>query len=254
MSEGTATVLASTLEIILTHLTVFCFLNGSANSSRVTWFFKELDLTVTTLHMSTVSQNHNLRIQFRSISGDGIRLPTKSHGVGIWAWNGVVRTLRNAHGPRSRSRKVNYRLNSTEQRKKHTNYNKGNQGLLPEPISNCVTRGLVNWFIVRHWDEIIQTQSNSQEEQRLHGVRVFLERTMQNLKEYVQEYTVELVFNFSEVGIWAEQIVNQGKLLSRRPCVARQDIMGYLGMWNTFCDNLFLYCWKISSLSYHHIP
>jgi hypothetical protein len=39
-----------------------------------------------------------------------------------------------------------------------------------------------------------------QEEQRLQVPGMFLERTMQNFNEYVQDRTGELVFNLDEVG------------------------------------------------------
>jgi hypothetical protein len=42
-------------------------------------------------------------------------------------------------------------------------------------------------------------KSVPQEEQRLHVPETFLHRTIQNLKEYVQGHTTELVFNLDEV-------------------------------------------------------
>jgi hypothetical protein len=63
------------------------------------------------------------------------------------------------------------------------------------------TRGWVNSFVVRHSDEVIETMSAPQEEQRSQVPRAFLERTIQDLHEYVQGCGAELVFNLDEVGI-----------------------------------------------------
>jgi hypothetical protein len=59
----------------------------------------------------------------------------------------------------------------------------------------------VNSFILCHPDEIIQTKSVLQEQQRLQVPRVFPERTVQNLNEHIQGCVVELVFNLDEVSI-----------------------------------------------------
>jgi hypothetical protein len=62
-------------------------------------------------------------------------------------------------------------------------------------------RGLVNPFVLRHSDGLIQTKTGSQEGQRSQVPGAFLERTIQDLHEYVQGCVAELVFNFSEDGI-----------------------------------------------------
>jgi hypothetical protein len=83
-------------------------------------------------------------------------------------------------------------------------------------FQTSITRGWGNSLVLRHLDEIIQTTRSPQEEQRLHGPRVLLERTVYNLNEYVQGCPVELVFNLDEVGIseWedrkARKVVLQG--------------------------------------------
>jgi hypothetical protein len=59
----------------------------------------------------------------------------------------------------------------------------------------------VNSFVLRNSDDIITTTSVLQEEQRLQAPRVFLDRTVQNLKENVQGCIAELVFSLDEVGI-----------------------------------------------------
>jgi hypothetical protein len=63
------------------------------------------------------------------------------------------------------------------------------------------TRGLVNSFVLRHSDEIIQTESGAQEGQRSQVPGMFLQRMTQNLHEYVRGRVAELVFNLDEVGI-----------------------------------------------------
>jgi hypothetical protein len=64
-----------------------------------------------------------------------------------------------------------------------------------------ITRGWVHSFILHDPDQIIEAKSPPKEEQRLQVPRVFLERTVQNLNEYVQGGTAELVFNLDEIGI-----------------------------------------------------
>jgi hypothetical protein len=59
----------------------------------------------------------------------------------------------------------------------------------------------VNSFVLRHSDEIFKTKSTPQEQQRLQVPRMLLERTVWNLKEDIQRYVCELVFNLDEVGI-----------------------------------------------------
>jgi hypothetical protein len=48
------------------------------------------------------------------------------------------------------------------------------------------TRRLVNSFVLRHLDDVIQTQSAPQEEQRLQVPRVFLKRTVKDLHDHIQ--------------------------------------------------------------------
>jgi hypothetical protein len=50
-------------------------------------------------------------------------------------------------------------------------------------------------------DEIIQIKSVAQEEQHLQVSQAFLYRTVQNLNEYVQKCTTELILNLDEVDI-----------------------------------------------------
>jgi hypothetical protein len=64
-----------------------------------------------------------------------------------------------------------------------------------------ITRGWVHLLVLRDPGEIIQAESSPQEEDRLQVSRVFLERTVQNLNEYVQGCIVERVFNLDELGI-----------------------------------------------------
>jgi hypothetical protein len=64
-----------------------------------------------------------------------------------------------------------------------------------------ITRGWVNSFVLRHFDDLIQTTSTQQEKQRLPIRRAFLERTVRNLNKHVQGCVSELVFNLDKVGI-----------------------------------------------------
>jgi hypothetical protein len=59
----------------------------------------------------------------------------------------------------------------------------------------------MNSFVLHHSDQIFNTKSTPQEQQRLQVSRMFLERTVQALKEHIQGYVAELVFNLDEVGI-----------------------------------------------------
>jgi hypothetical protein len=79
-----------------------------------------------------------------------------------------------------------------------------------------ITRGRGNLFIVRRPDPIIYTKSVPQEEQLLQVPQAFLERTVQDLKEYIQGCTTELVFNLDVVGIsdWQDRI---SRLSTHRP-------------------------------------
>jgi hypothetical protein len=59
----------------------------------------------------------------------------------------------------------------------------------------------VNSSILRHPDEIMQTTSVPEKQQRLQIPRMFPERTVHDLKEHIQGCVVEPVFNLDEVGI-----------------------------------------------------
>jgi hypothetical protein len=59
----------------------------------------------------------------------------------------------------------------------------------------------VNSFVLRHSDQIFKTKITPQEQQRFQVSRMFLERTVQDLKEHVRGCVAELVFNSKEVGI-----------------------------------------------------
>jgi transposase len=48
-----------------------------------------------------------------------------------------------------------------------------------------IARGWVNSFVLRHSDQIFKTKSTHQEQQRLQVPRMFLERTVQDLKEHI---------------------------------------------------------------------
>jgi hypothetical protein len=64
-----------------------------------------------------------------------------------------------------------------------------------------ITRGSVTVFVLRHSDQIFKTKSAREELQPLQGPKRFPERSVEKLKEHVQVYVAELVFNLEEVGI-----------------------------------------------------
>jgi hypothetical protein len=92
------------------------------------------------------------------------------------------------------------------------------------------TRGWVYSFVLRHSDDVIQTESVPQEEQRLQVANAFVERTIQDLHDYLQGCVVELVFNLDEVGIsdWEEHKTK--RVLVPAANLIRRYIMGYLGI------------------------
>jgi hypothetical protein len=62
-------------------------------------------------------------------------------------------------------------------------------------------RGMVNSFMLRHSDKVIQAISGAQEGQRSQVPGAFLERRIQDLHDYVQGRVAELVFHLDEIGI-----------------------------------------------------
>jgi hypothetical protein len=54
---------------------------------------------------------------------------------------------------------------------------------------------------LRHWDELTETKSISQEDTRLEVSRVFLNETICYLREHVQWMKAELIFNLDQVGV-----------------------------------------------------
>jgi hypothetical protein len=88
-----------------------------------------------------------------------------------------------------------------------------------------------------------------QEEQGLQVPRMFLKRTMQNLSEYVQGWTPELVFNLDEIDIsdWedrkARKVVGPGTMRGQTRHATSPNISkgeAYLG------DCLCLRSWRIA--------
>jgi hypothetical protein len=63
------------------------------------------------------------------------------------------------------------------------------------------TRGRVNSFLLPHSHEVLQTKSVAQEGQRSEVPRVFLERIIQDLYEYIHGCVAELMFILDVVGI-----------------------------------------------------
>jgi hypothetical protein len=67
--------------------------------------------------------------------------------------------------------------------------------------SHSVRRGLIDSFILRHRDDLMETKSICQEDSRLEVLPVFLDEIISYSQEYVQGLKAELVFNLDEVGM-----------------------------------------------------
>jgi hypothetical protein len=76
----------------------------------------------------------------------------------------------------------------------------------------------------------IHKENSRQEEQRLQVPRAFLERTVQNLNEYVHACTAEPVFNLNELGIsdWEERKAEKIVVSLWRPWPTKRYIIEYL--------------------------
>jgi hypothetical protein len=83
-----------------------------------------------------------------------------------------------------------------------------NEHLSRTDILHCVcgkynpalTKGWVNYFFLRHRDALCRITSRPQELPCLQVPRVFLERTIDNIKQYMHGQVFELVFNLDEIG------------------------------------------------------
>jgi hypothetical protein len=64
-----------------------------------------------------------------------------------------------------------------------------------------IIRGWVNLFVLGYLEKIIRRETVPQDEQRLQVPQASLHIAVQNLKEYVQRWTTELVFNLDEAPI-----------------------------------------------------
>jgi hypothetical protein len=67
--------------------------------------------------------------------------------------------------------------------------------------SHFVSRRWVDYFILRHREDLLETKSTPQEDARLEMPRTFLNETICCLREHVQGMKTELVFNLDEVGM-----------------------------------------------------
>jgi hypothetical protein len=65
--------------------------------------------------------------------------------------------------------------------------------------SVAISRGWVDWFILRHRNELPETKSGPHEDATLEVPRVFLNETVRCLGEYGQGMKAELVLNLNEV-------------------------------------------------------
>ena len=65
----------------------------------------------------------------------------------------------------------------------------------------CLTFGWVNCFLCRHKEKLQKCRSYPQEDLRMMIPRQYLEKHIQNLKDFVQGICSELLFNLDEVGL-----------------------------------------------------
>jgi hypothetical protein len=65
----------------------------------------------------------------------------------------------------------------------------------------AITKGSVDSFLSWHADEIFETKSSPQENQRLEVLRAFLEAGIEDIKTHIQNACAELVFNLDEIGM-----------------------------------------------------
>jgi hypothetical protein len=112
-----------------------------------------------------------------------------------------------------------------------------------------IAGGWVNSFVLHYSDEIIQTTHSPQEEQRLQVPRLFLERTVQNLNEYIQGCTAELVFNLDEVGIsdWEDRKARKAVIPVTMRGQTRHDRSRSISKGETHLDDCLCFrCWRIA--------
>jgi hypothetical protein len=88
----------------------------------------------------------------------------------------------------------------------------------------------VNSFVLRHSDAAIQTKSGAQEWQRSQVPGAFLDRTIQDVHEYVQGCVAELVFHLDEVGISDWEGRKTKRVIAIAAMFAQIIIMEYLEM------------------------
>jgi hypothetical protein len=67
--------------------------------------------------------------------------------------------------------------------------------------SCSISRGLVNYFILRHREDLREVKSIAQKHPRLEVPREFLDETTRCLQDQVHGMKAELVFNQDEVGM-----------------------------------------------------
>jgi hypothetical protein len=96
-------------------------------------------------------------------------------------------------------------------------------------LGTAITRGWVDSFLSRHDNDIFETKSSPQENQRLEVPRAFLEAGIEDTKTQIQNARAELVFNLGEIGIseWEDRIERKVMILS--PMRDEKISMGFAG-------------------------
>jgi hypothetical protein len=79
--------------------------------------------------------------------------------------------------------------------------------------SHSVSRGLIDCFILRHYDNLTESKSMSQEYPRLEVPRAFLDETICCLREYIQEMKTKSVINLDEVGMSEREDRDEKKVI-----------------------------------------
>jgi hypothetical protein len=102
-------------------------------------------------------------------------------------------------------------------------------------------------------------KNSPEEEQHLQVPRVFLERTVQSLNEYVQGCTAELVFNLDEVGIldWENRKARKVVVPATMPAMrgqTRHDTARNISKAETYLGDCFCFrCCRIAHRFHYYI-
>jgi hypothetical protein len=68
-------------------------------------------------------------------------------------------------------------------------------------LGTSITKGWVNSLLSQHADEVFETRSSPQENQRLEVPRALLGAGIEDIKTHIQNARAELIFNLDEIGM-----------------------------------------------------